>query len=174
MECFTPIDAENESILRIDPQSGTPSVLVTRKDLDPQGLSPAISGQVDLEQGLVADREGQLYAFSVSDPDTLFRIDIGSGEITTLVSGPPLIDPHGFATRTPKGDLIVADDGGFPSQPDRLFRITTSGADIGVFLIEEEIERVARADINLEGGMAFDSRGNFFIVEKKVRAHSAV
>ena len=181
------IDDHNESILRIDPQSGTASVLVTQQDFaqslslaisgDSRALAGEVPGSVDLEAGLVADREGHLFAVSEKDPDSVFRIDISTGQITIVVSTPPLVETDDFATRAPNGDLIIADDGGFPNElrePIRLFRINPVSGDVSVFLSEQEIEDVVDTDISLEAGMAFDSRGNFFIVEKKVRAHSAV
>jgi len=151
----------SDSILRVDPSTGSVTEFIsesTLKDL------PGIDS-VDLDGGVVAAPDGTLYVASDGSPDAIFAINTSTGDATVLASGSPFTDLDVYMTLAPNGDLIVADDSG----ADTIYRIETSGDGEGTvttFLSEAEIEAVTVADVDLEGGIGFDSDGNFYIADQ--------
>jgi hypothetical protein len=65
-----------------------------------------------------------------------------------------------FITRVANGDLMVADDSG----ADTVHRVTPTGV-VSTFLSKAELDLVTGFVVDLEGGIAFDSSGNFYLAE---------
>ncbi len=154
-------DHTSNSVLRINPDGGAVSQLVSESSLS--GL-PGITSAV-LVGGVVAAPDGMLYIASEGEPNSILAIDIETGEASVLASGAPFTDLDVYMTLAPNGDLIVADD----TDADTIYRVVTSGDDTGTvttFLSKVEIEAVTGGDASLEGGIGFDSLGNFFVAEE--------
>jgi hypothetical protein len=151
-------DNTTNSVLKINPATGAVSVHTAAAAF----LSvPGITA-VDLAGGLVGAPGGVLYTPSNGTPEALFAIS-ASGTPSVLASGtPPFADLHVFLTRAANGDLIVVDD----ADPSRVHRVTPGGM-VSTFLTAAQLETIAGAGNNdLEGGIAFDSLGNFFLAEE--------
>ena len=79
-----------------------------------------------------------------------------------MASGDPFQDLDAFITLAPNGDLIVADD-----KTDTVYRVDTGDGSVSTFLSKEQIETVAGDGVDLEGGIAFDVDGNFYLADEK-------
>ena len=133
-------------------------VVVSKADL----LSlPGVSS-VDFDGGMVVSADGTLYAVSDGDPDTIRAIDTATGVPAVVASGDPFQDLDAFITLAPNGDLIVADD-----KTDTVYRVDTGDGSVSTFLSKEQIETVAGDGVDLEGGIAFDVDGNFYLADEK-------
>ncbi len=146
---------ENEAVLKIDPLTGFVTVAARKEDFE--ALLPGGS-EVDIEKGIVAGPNRDIWVFSDGTPEALFRI-CANGEIVLVRSGFPLDDPDQFATRAPNGDVMIVDDGG--GDGVRILRIPSTGA-IETFLSAAQLQAAIGADPDGGGGIAFDSKGNFF------------
>lgn len=149
-------DDKSDSILSIDPATGTTAIAVdkdTLKDL------PGIDS-IDLDGGLVASPDGRIFAASDGVPQAIFAIDTATGDASVLASGTPFSDLQVFMTLAPNGDLIVADDG-----TDTIYRVDTETGDVSTFLSESDIEAIT-GEADLEGGISFDVDGNFYLAEE--------
>ncbi len=147
-------EEDSDSVLKVNPTTGAVSVHTTKAALE------ALSGitDVDLDGGIVGGLGGVIYTVSDS-PDTIFEI-ASDGTPSILASGSPFLDLDVFMTRAPNGDLIVSD-----SNADAIFRVTPLGG-VSTFLSEAAIEAVIGGEAALEGGIAFDSLGNFYVAEE--------
>ena len=133
-------------------------VVVSKADL----LSlPGVSS-VDFDGGMVVSADGTLYAVSDGDPDTIRAIDTATGVPAVVASGDPFQDLDAFITLAPNGDLIVADD-----KTDTVYRVDTGDGSVSTFLSKEQIETVAGDGVDLEGSIAFDVDGNFYLADEK-------
>ena len=138
--------------------TGEMEVVVSKADL----LSlPGVSS-VDFDGGMVVSADGTLYAVSDGDRDTIFAIDTATGVPAVVASGDPFQDLDAFVTLAPNGDLIVADD-----KTDTVYRVDTGDGSVSTFLSKEQIEAVAGDGVDLEGGIAFDVDGNFYLADEK-------
>jgi hypothetical protein len=149
-------DDSSDSIISVDPDTGVVSILVdedTLKDL------PGID-KVDLDGGLVASPDGRIFVASDDEPQAIFSIDTATGDASVLASGTPFSGLDVFMTLAPNGDLIVADDGA-----DTIYRVDTETGDISTFLSESDIESIT-GEVDLEGGVAFDADGNFYLSDE--------
>ena len=149
---------KGDSIVRFDPFTGEMEVVVSKADL----LSLPDVSSVDLDGGMVVSADGTLYAVSDGDPDTIFAIDTATGAPAVVASGDPFQDLDAFITLAPNGDLIVADD-----KTDTVYRVDTGDGSVSTFLSKEQIETVAGDGVDLEGGIAFDADGNFYLADEK-------
>lgn len=147
-------------VLEIDPTSGAASVLATKADID-----TAISG-VDFnpDGGIIGAPGGKLYV--ATDDDTgganaIIEIDITTGAPTLLSADAAFEELDVFMTRAPNGDLIVADE-----EEDTIYRVKPDGT-VTVFLSETELQDVTGFDVELEGGIAFDEHGNFYVADEE-------
>jgi hypothetical protein len=113
-----------------------------------------------LDGGLVASPDGRLFFASDDDPQAIFSVDTATGDASVLASGSQFSDLDGFLTLAPNGDLIVVDDGA-----DTIYRVNTETGDVSTFLSESDIESVT-GEVDLEGGVAFDSEGNFYLSDE--------
>ena len=152
---FVADDAGSDSILKVDPISGAVSVHTSNAEF------VALSGitSADIETGIAAGPGGVIYALADEDPDAIFEI-ASDGTPSVLASGSPFTDLDVFITRAPNGDLIVADN----EDADTIYRLTTAGA-VSTFLSEADLVAVTGSAIDLEGGIAFDSLGNFYVAD---------
>lgn len=70
-------------------------------------------------------------------------------------------------TRSPNGDLIICDNSG----GDIIYRVDPSTGAVSTFLTEAQILAAigdpGQTDVDLEGGIAFDSRGYFYLAEEE-------
>ena len=152
------IEADTDSLLRVDPNTGAVTVYV------PNSAFLTASGAATIELGcpIVGAEGGIIYVASDNDIDAIFRIVPGSPPVVSvLVSGtPPFDDLDVYMTRAPNGDLIIASDGS-----DTIHRVTPAGV-VSVFLSEAQLEAVTGQDVDLEGGIAFDSAGYFYVAEE--------
>ncbi len=149
-------DDDTESVLRVNPSTGAVSMYVTEAEIE---AMPGITSVNDVRSGIVGDERGNIYVAIDGDPDAVIAI-APDRTLSVLASG-PFNDLDVFMTRAPNGDLIVADNAG----ADTIYRVTTEGA-ISTFLSEATLEAVTGQDVDLEGGIAFDSAGNFYIAEE--------
>ena len=159
-------DGAKDSVFSVDPVSGDIEQLVSKSDLkdllEDQGNDHV---SVSLHAGIVAGQDGMVYIASDGNPDTIFAIDTATGETSVLASGDPFNDLDVYMTVAPNGDLIVSDDSG----ADTIYRIETSGensGEVSVFLSEDDLEALTGGDVDLEGGIAFDPAGNFYVAEE--------
>src|SRR3546814_8131031 len=86
--------------------------------------------------------------------------DLATQTPSVVTTDPIFQDLDVFLVLAPNGDLIVADD----SDANTIYRVTPAGV-ISVFLSEAELEAVAGGSIDLEGGIWFDSDGNFYVTD---------
>ena len=153
---YSPDDITDDgSVLRVDPVTGAVSVVVSHAT-----LVSALGAGVDLEVGIVGTPGGALYGLSDGVPDTVFKID-AAGAVSVVADGAPFADLDVYMTRAPNGDLIVADN----HNADTIHRVTPAGS-VSTFLSKAEMEAVTGGTVDLEGGLAFDSYGNFYLVEE--------
>jgi outer membrane protein assembly factor BamB len=150
------IDDASDSVLKVNPTTGVVSVHTNRYAL----LGLAGFTNVDLDNGNVGAPGGVIYVASDGSPSTIFEI-APNGIPSVLTSDPVFRDLDVFMTRAPNGDIIVADDLG----ADTIFRVTPAGM-VSTFLSESQLETVTDGDVDLEGGIAFDSLGNFFVADR--------
>ena len=154
-------DEANDSILSVDPITGDVTEIVSKSDLkNLDGIS-----SVDLEGGIVATEDGRLFVASDADPQAIFEIDLETGTATVLASGTPFKDLDVYMALAPNGDLIVADDYG----SQNIFRVDTSGddkGDVSVFISHDELSDITGSSVDLEGGISFDTAGNFYVAEE--------
>ena len=150
-------DDSSDGILRIDPTTGNVTEVVTDNVLE--GL-PGI-GSVDLDGGIVAAPNGMLYVPSDGSPQAIFAIDTATGDASVLASGTPFSDIDVFMTLAPNGDLIVADD-----VNDTIFKVDVDTGDVSVFLSESDLETLKGGEVDIQGGISFDSEGNFYVAEE--------
>jgi len=145
----------SETVLQINPSTGGVSVYVS------QATFEALGGitLVDFNSPIVGAEGGIIYTASDDDPDAIFAI-APTGTPSVLASGSPFNDLDVFMTRALNLDLIIADD-----SIDTIHRVTPAGV-VSTFLSEAQLEAVTGADVDLEGGIAFDSSGNFYVAEE--------
>ena len=146
---------ENEAVLKVDPLTG--SVTVAARPQDFLALLPGGS-EVDIEKGIVAGPDRDIWVFSDGTPEALFRI-CASGEIALVRSGFPFADPDQFATRGPNGDVLIVDDGAAGGV--RILQISSAG-EIETFLTTSQLQAAIGSTPEGDGGIAFDSKGDFF------------
>ena len=165
------------SIVAVDPTTGTVTSVVDKSGLAYALEAVGIHGQdagVNLEGGIVAAPDGTIYAVSdnpENDPQyagVIFAID-PVGTATVVVAAPPWVSLDVSITLAPNGDLIVADDGD-AHRDCAIWRIdpgdgTPHSARVDSFLLDHELAATVGGAIDLEGGIGFDSAGNFYIAE---------
>lgn len=146
-------DSITDSVLRIDPDTGSVSVYVSAVALTalPEITAPSLFG------GIVGDDQGNLYVASNGTPDALFIIQ-PDGTPSTLASGVPFGNPSRFIARAPSGDIIVSDTTGI------IHRIALPG-NVSTFLSQAQLRRVTGSSVSLDGGIAFDSSGHFYLAD---------
>ena len=146
-----------DSVLRVDPVTGAVTVQASRADL----LAPPVVSSIDLDGGIAGSLvDGTVYQVSDVTPDVVFEI-APDGTVSVLASGFPLSNPDVFVTVAPDGDVMVADDGTIT-----IHRVSTSGGGTTTFLSRTQIEAPLGGIADLEGGIAFDNSGNFYIAEE--------
>ncbi len=153
------IDDASDFVLKVNPATGVVSEPTSRYAL----LGLAGIGTSDLDDGIVGAPGGVIYATSNGSPLTIFKIT--PDEIPSVLTSYPVeqakfSDLAAFMTRAPNGDIIVADVLG----ADTIWRVTPAGV-VSTFLSESQLETVNGGDVDLEGGIAFDSLGNFYVAE---------
>jgi len=150
-------DDIGERVLQVDPDTGTAFEYVTKADFEAlAGLTSA-----DMEVGIVGASGGIIYVASEGTPNAIIAI-APDGTFILASGDPPFADLDVFMTRAANGDLIVADN----SDADMIHRVTPAGV-VSTFLSEAELEAVTGADVDLEGGIAFDCHGNFYVAESE-------
>ncbi|MGB7532149.1 MAG: hypothetical protein WA977_04110 [Halobacteriota archaeon] len=154
-------DAYNDSVLRIDTTTNTVGVYVSKATLE---ALPGITS-ADLHASIIGGPGGVVYTASDGDPDAIFAIASG-GVPSVLTSDPAFSDLDVFMTRAPNGDLIICDNSG----GDIIYRVDPSTGTVSTFLTEAQILAAigdpGQTDVDLEGGIAFDSRGYFYLAEE--------
>lgn len=150
-------DQEADVVIRVIPATGAVSVLATSTDLD-----DAAGTSIEPTTGIVGSENGTIYTLSDDGGDFVFAVTSG-GAVSVLASGnPPFNDLDVFMTRAANGDLIVADNSG----ADTIFRVTPAGV-VSVFLTQAQIRAASSGnDSDLEGGIAFDATGTFYLAEE--------
>ena len=154
-------DDASDSVLRVDTTTNTVSVYVSEATLE---ALPGITG-VSLRSAIVGGPGGVVYTASDGTPDAIFAIAPG-GVPSVLTSDPAFADLDVFMTRAPNGDLIICDNAG----GDIIYRIDPSTGTVSTFLTEAQILAAigdpGQTDVDLEGGIAFDSQGYFYLAEE--------
>jgi hypothetical protein len=150
-------DDSADSVLRVNPSTGAVSVHASKATLDAvPGVSP-----VNLAGGIVGDALGNIYLVSAPATGQQAVLKIAAGGVpSVLASSVPFSDLDVFITRAANGDLLVADDSG----ADTVHRVTPAGL-VSTFLSTTQMESVAGVQVDLEGGIALDSSGNFYLAE---------
>jgi len=149
------IENETSSILRCNPDTGELSLFVEAQAfIDLDGIT-----SVNLHGGLVANDDGTFYVVSYGSPCAIFEIST-DGTPTVLVNGSGLGSPDDYAAIGPGGDLYVTEE-----DNNNILRITPEGV-ISIFLYESDITAITGSgSAEVEGGIAFDSLGNFYVAE---------
>ncbi|CAD7766693.1 MAG: hypothetical protein DNFNHJIP_00091 [Candidatus Argoarchaeum ethanivorans] len=154
-------DDASESVLQVDTTTNTVSVYVSKATLE---ALPGITS-VDLNSPIVGGPGGVVYTASDGTPDAIFAIAPG-GVPSVLTSNPIFSDLDVFMTRAPDGDLIICDNSG----GDIIHRVDPSTGAVSTFLTEAQILAAigdpGQTDVDLEGGIAFDSQGYFYLAEE--------
>ena len=156
-------DDTSDSIISFDPATSQLSLVASRSDFT--GIDGISS--VDLDGGLVITPEGKLYAASDGHPNNsenaIFEIDTTSApaDVSVLAQDVPFEDLDVFMALAPNGDIIVADDG-----TDTIYRVDANNGTVTTFLSESQLESLVGHDVDLEGGIAFDHFGNFYVAEE--------
>ena len=146
-----------DSILKIDPADGTVTVLTTAADVEALG---GITG-FDVESGILVSADGEsLYVTSSGTPEAIIRIDLETGTPEVIASGAPFSNIDGYMVLAPNGDIIVADQGS-----NSLHRVTPDGA-VTEFLSNAQLNAAFGGAVDLEGGIWFDSDGNFYVTDE--------
>ncbi len=150
-------DEISESLLKVNPTTG--AVSVHTSDADFEGVSGIIDSEI--EGGIAVSPDGKtLYVTSDEPPNTVFAVDVATGTPSVLASFGSDLDT--FLTLAPNGDVIVADD----DSSNSISRVTSGGV-VTAFLDESTISSVIGGGTpDLEGGIAFDEFGNFFLAEE--------
>src|SRR3546814_728264 len=151
------IDGSSNSLLRVDPATGDAQVWVAEAAFE------ALTGIDDFgpNGGIILSADGETaYIVSDGDPDAIVAVDLATQTPSVVTTDPIFQDLDVFLVLAPNGDLIVADD----SDANTIYRVTPAGV-ISVFLSEAELEAVAGGSIDLEGGIWFDSDGNFYVTD---------
>jgi sugar lactone lactonase YvrE len=149
-------DQTADVVIRVVPGTGVVSVFATAI-----ALNDAAGTNVEPNTGIVGSEDGTIYTLSDDGDDFVFAVT-STGVVSVLANGnPPFNDLDVYMTRDTNGDLVVADNSG----ADTIFRITPAGT-VSVFLTQAQI-RAASSNNNsdLEGGIAFDATGAFYIAE---------
>ncbi len=151
-------DEGSDSVLQVNPTTGAVSVYVSEATLNALGGITNAS----LDSAIVGAEGGILYTAGDDDdnpPNAIFSVT--GGIPTVLASGSPFDDLDVFMTRAPNGDLIIADNSG----SDTIHRVTPAGV-VSTFLSESALETVTGQDVDLEGGIAFDDAGIFYVADE--------
>ena len=148
-----------DCVLRIDTSTGAVSVYVAGATLEALQLGST----VDLNSPIVGAEGSVVYIASDGVPDTIFAIAAG-GVPSVLSADPVFNDLDVFMTRDPSGDLIIGDNAG----ADTVRRVTPAGV-VSTYITEAVLEAlIAGLDVDLEGGIAFDSAGNTYLAVQSV------
>ncbi|WP_420346332.1 hypothetical protein [Pelagibius sp.] len=146
-----------DSVLKIDPADGTVTVLTTAADVEALG---GITG-FGVEGGILVSADGEsLYVTSSGTPEAIIRIDLETGTPEVVASGAPFSNIDGYMVLAPNGDIIVADQGS-----NSLHRVTPDGA-VTEFLSNAQLNAAFGGAVDLEGGIWFDSDGNFYVTDE--------
>ena len=150
-------DDTSDSTISFDPATSQLDLVASESDLE------AVSGisSVDLDGGIVINADGKLFVASDGSPDAIFEIDTASGDVSTLAQGTPFTDLDVYMALAPNGDIIVADDG-----TDTIYRVDANDGTVTTFLSEAQLESLVGHEVDLEGGIAFDQFGNFYVAEE--------
>ena len=152
-------DGQSDSVVSFNPDTGSVQQVISEGALEAAlGVS-----KVNLQSGIVTGDDGTVYVVSDDNPDAIFSIDPSTGTATVLASGTPFANLDVFITLTPDGDLIVADDEG----GDTIWRVDTGDGSVSTFLSESELEATTGGEVKLEGGIGFDSQGNFYFADEQ-------
>ena len=154
-------DDTSDSIISFDPATSQLALVASRSDFtDISGIS-----SVDLDGGIVINADGKLFVASDGYPNNsenaIFEIDTASGDVSTLAQGTPFTDLDVYMALAPNGDIIVADDG-----TDTIYRVDANDGTVTTFLSEAQLESLVGREVDLEGGIAFDAFGNFYVAEE--------
>jgi len=150
------VDANADSVLEIDPLTGDINVFVNESGFE---NLPGVRN-ADINSGIMCGDNGIVYVANEDSPDAIFGI-YPNGTPFVLTADPVFNDLDVFMTRAPNGDIIIADNAG----ADTIYRVTPDGY-VSIFLSENDLESVINADVDLEGGIAFDSQGYFYVAEE--------
>ena len=156
-------DFISDSLLEINPGTGAATVLTSETTFE--GLS-GITGDVDLLDGMAVSPDGStIYVSSSDTPNAVFAVNRITGTPAVHALDASFGNLDGFMTVAPNGDLIVIDDGPTAGLGDEIFRVTPGGA-ISVFLSAADLAALIGPSADLDGGIAFDEFGNFFLTDE--------
>ena len=146
------------SVLQMDPASGAVTLFVT------EGVFQEIPGvsSVNLVSSIVGG-DNVIYVASDARPNAIFAI-APTGTPTLLSGFSPYRDLDVFMTRAANGHLIIADDEKV-QRAETIYRVTPQG-EVTTFLTRSQLEAIAGGAVDLEGGIAFDGAGNFYVAEE--------
>lgn len=162
-------DDRNESILKINANSGNISVLATKADI----LAATGFDSIDIQEGLVTGADGYIYVSSedrgddssttVREQDAIIRISPDGSIINILMSNDTIADPDQFMTLDSDGNLIVASDEG---DTEQIFKVDILDGSVTQLISTFDLESLLSdlpPDIDVRGGLAYDALGNLFI-----------
>ncbi len=160
---------DTHDILKIDPVTGLTTVHSTAEDrLALLGPDPSL----DADSGIIGvGNNGDIYIASGGDTDetqAIFKL-AADGTSSLVASGAPFTDIDVFMTTDGNGDIYIADDG----DDDHIYKIDVDTGNISVFISEDTLDSLVETfsdgdstSADLEGGIAFDSDGNFYVAEE--------
>lgn len=162
-------DDKNESVLKINANSGAITVLATKADI----LAATGFDSIDIQEGLVTGADGNIYVASedrgddssttVRDQDAIIKISPDGSVITILLSNDTIADADQFMTVDSNGDLIVASDQG---QTEQIFKVDIVDGSVSQLISTFDLENLlfdVPPDVDVRGGLAYDDLGNLFI-----------
>ncbi|SHK93330.1 hypothetical protein SAMN02745216_04335 [Desulfatibacillum alkenivorans DSM 16219] len=180
-------DDASEQVIKVCPETGDVSLFASNADLRAAATNNGVDESwVDLNSGIIGGPGGVIY--TATDDSMNWEYPITGGVITytsvntifslgsaisptVLVteappydSGNPFSDLDAFMTRGPDGFLYISDDSGAQD----ILRVDPDTGDVSVFLTEEVISQTMGMGYgpDLEGGIAFDGSGNFYVAEQ--------
>ena len=154
-------DGSADALLKVNPTTCVASLFTAETTFE---AAAGITGDVDIESGIAISADGStIFVASDDTPNAVFSVSVATGTPTVLATDSAFGDLDVFLTLAPNGDVIVADDSG--ASGDEIFRVTPGGV-VTVFLDAATLAAVAGESTDLEGGIAFDEFGNFYLAEE--------
>ncbi len=164
------VDDNNNTVLRVDPDSGAASLFRSNAQL--LALKAAGATSFNPESGIIGTPDGKIYVADEggTEPRGVVELDIAnSANDGLLTSGGEITGSPHFMTRGPTGDLFLADPNSATSI-DQILRIDPDTGDVTVFLDEAQIIAAVGdplvTNISPDAGIAFDDAGNFYLAEE--------
>ncbi|QGJ72028.1 Hypothetical protein PBC10988_37430 [Planctomycetales bacterium 10988] len=148
-------DTFSNDILQIDPDTGAVDTFVTSAQINGQtGLNPVMVGS-----SIVGNPDGGIY-LSLENPHHVVLSITFDGTVTEIAGSTSFSRLDNYFAILPNGLLYVSDGSGTAT----IYEITPEGT-VSVFLSEAQLDAATGGNTSLDGGIAFDNAGNFYLAD---------